>query len=388
MGEGAPVSQLERARLDIAHLRLDEHDDLWRAVDSALRVSARTLGVARVGVWFMSGDSLYRARVHGAEDARREDVVLPLGKWPEYVEAIASRRVIAADDVRTDPRTAALVPGYCEPLGITSMLDAPLFLTGEIRGIVCHEHIGPPRSWTQREIDFATSVADMLGALFEQSMRLSAERGLRAMEASTARARELTLAARATAGVAHDVNTVLQAIMNSAGGILEDCRRSARLLDELRELEHTPVRVQESIALGEVVEALEPTLRALAGDHRLTVSVDKSAWTVAATRTDIERIVLNLVTNASEVSARGAAVAVSVRREGDSVVLAVKDEGPGIDESLVDRVFEPYYSTKRDSRGGLGLFIVEVLSRRSGGVAGVKSDAGRGTTFTVTWTAP
>jgi len=49
--------------------------------------------------------------------------VLPLEGWPRYLAAVISRRVIAADDVRTDPRTSELVESYWAPLGITSMLD-------------------------------------------------------------------------------------------------------------------------------------------------------------------------------------------------------------------------------------------------------------------------
>lgn len=385
--ETEPISHLERARLDIAHLKLDEHEDLWRAVDSALRVSASTLNVARVGVWFMTGDqrSLYRARVFGGDERAAEDTILPLGDWPHYIDAIVSRRVVAANDVTTDPRTQELVATYCGPLGITSMLDTPLFLTGEVRGIVCHEHIGPARTWTQREIDFAVSVADMLGALLEQSMRLSAERRLRAAEASAARARELAFAARTAASVAHDVNTVLQAITSNAGSILEDCRRSARLLDELRELESTPVRAAESIAIADVIDALRPTLDALIGtDRRLLLDVDREAW-VNATRTDIERIVLNLVTNARDVTEKNGTIAITVRALERGATIEVRDEGPGLDPTLAERVFDPYYSTKRDGRGGLGLFIVEVIARRTGGNVSVASTPGRGATFVVTW---
>lgn len=385
-----PISELERARLDIVHLKLDEHEDLWRAVDSALRISAGTLSVARVGVWFMTGDqrSLYRARVYGGDERTADDTLLPLANWPSYAEAIASRRVVAANDVSTDARTQELVATYCAPLGITSMLDAPLFLTGEVRGIVCHEHIGPARTWTQREIDFAVSVADMLGALLEQSMRLSAERRLRAADASAARARELALAARTAASIAHDVNTVLQAITSSAGTILEDCRRSARLLDELRELEHMPVRSSESICIGDVIDALRPTLDALVGtERRLLLDIDRAGW-VNATRTDVERILLNLVTNARDVTGRDGTIGITVIASDQVVTLEVRDEGPGLDPALAERVFDPYYSTKRDGRGGLGLFIVELLTQRTGGMVSIKTVPGKGTTFIVTWPAP
>lgn len=399
-----PTSRIERARLDILHLRLEEAEDLWRAVDSALRVSASTLQIARVGVWVLSADqsALYRARLYDARTPgpMADEVVLPLVQWPLYRAAVASRRVVAASDARTDPQTAELTADYLDHLGITSMLDVPIFLTGQIHGIVCHEHIGPARAWTPREIDFAASVADMLTALLEQAIRLSAERRLRAAESDTARSRQIEVVTRTAAGIAHDVNTVLQAISANAvtagsatveerrgeavHGILEDCQRSARILDQLRDLDESRAQLGDGVGLVDVVEALRPTLEALVGPGRsLTVTVEERVF-IAATRTDIERIVLNLVTNAREASERGA-ITIAIHAADGRAVLEVDDEGPGIDPAQAEHVFEPRFSTKDAGHTGLGLFIVQVIAGRTGGVVSVASAPDRGTRFIVSW---
>ena len=62
---------------------------------------------------------------------------------PRYFEALQSERAIRAHDARTDKRTSEFRKGYLVPLGITSMLDAPVFLRGKMVGVVCHEHTGP-----------------------------------------------------------------------------------------------------------------------------------------------------------------------------------------------------------------------------------------------------
>lgn len=400
---GPLSTRLERARLDILHLRLEEADDLWRAVDSALRISGETLQVARVGIWFLTADqaALYRARLHEpGRTAPSDEAVLPLAHWPRYREAVVSRRVVAAHDARTDATTAELRADYLERVGITSMLDAPLFLTGEVHGIVCHEHIGPARTWSQREIDFATSVADMLSALLEQAMRLSAERRLRGVEADEARAARLGLAARTAAGIAHDVNTVLQAISANAvtagsatvderraeaiASILEDCQRSARILGQLRDLDAPRAVLGDAIAIADVVEGLRPTLEALVGPERqLALHVGERAF-VDATRTDVERIVLNLVSNARDAVKAGTITVVVDARDGHAH-LAVEDEGPGVPANEAAHVFEPYFSTKDDDRGGLGLFIVQVIAERSGGAVDVENRPGGGARFVVSW---
>ena len=401
-----PPSILEHARLEILHLRLDASDDLWRAFDAALAVSAATLHVRRVGVWFMTATkaSLYRARIHDVDHvAETADMILPLERWPAYRDAVLSRRVVAANDARTDPRFAEL-SGYLTTFGITSMLDVPLFLNGEVCGVVCHEHVGDARTWGPREIDFAVSVADMLSALLEQSMRLSAERRLRASEAAAARAQQLTLAARAAAGIAHDVNTVLQAISVNAEvarattsdeehrraallSILEDCQRSARILDQLRDLEKPRSTLEDPLDLTDVLEAMRPTLETIIGPHRTLVIDGEPEAFIAATRTDIERIALNLVTNACDATAEGGTVTIVVRRVEADVLLEVNDNGVGLDAEQAERVFEPFYSTKGEGHGGLGLFIVHATSARSGGAVTLQSEVGRGATFVVTWPA-
>ena len=326
--------------------------------------------------------------------------MLPLATWPDYRDAVLSRRVVVASDARTAPRTADLRATYLDRFGITSMLDDPLFLGGEVHGVVCLEHIGPARVWTQRETDFAVSVGDMLSALLEQAVRLSAERGLRTIDADRARSRQITVVARTAAGIARDVNKVLQAISANAvaagsatieerrteaiHAIIEDCQRSARILGQLRELDEPRVRLGDTVGLADVVVTLRPTLEALVGPTRsLDVTVEDRVF-IAATRTDIERIVLNLVTNARDASENGA-ITITIRQSDGHALLEVDDDGPGLDPAQADHVFEPYFSTKDTAQGGLGLFIVQVIAERSGGSVSVTNAPDRGARFVVPW---
>ena len=77
---------------------------------------------------------------------------------------------------------AGLVAGYLNPLGITSLLDVPVWVRGEVVGVICHEHIGPAREWSAEEIDFASSLAAMISLALEESHRARSERMLRESE--------------------------------------------------------------------------------------------------------------------------------------------------------------------------------------------------------------
>ena len=110
----------------------------------------------------------------GAELAAQE--------YPAYFAALQEEHTIAAHNARTDARTREFSASYLEPLGITSMLDAPIRAGGAIAGVICHEHVGPVRRWEVDEQNFAASVADLLSLALETGERKKAEAELRRSE--------------------------------------------------------------------------------------------------------------------------------------------------------------------------------------------------------------
>lgn len=404
MTDEAPVS-LDSARLKIVRLVLDDFDDLKRAMLTAACVSANTLSVTRVGIWSLSEDrtKLRRVALHDLrhpDDHAAEDLELPLADWPSYHTALASRRVVATNDALTDLRTSQLAATYLLPHGVTSMMDAPLFLRGEVWGVVCHEHTGAPRIWSDREVAFAVSVADMLSTMLEQAMRLAIEARLRQTEAELAQLRRAEAVVRTAAAIGHDINTLLQAISGRAelaahyarGGetetlseIVNDCQRAARIVGQLRDLAAPAQTVGFESDLSFVLEDTRATLEALlAPTHTLDIQLAAEA-SVPAGRADLERIVLNLVVNAKEAMPSGGTVSVATRRSESSVSLEVRDHGSGIAPEQAEQIFEPYFTTKNGRNSGLGLFAVATIARRTGGVVGVESAAGTGTKISITW---
>ena len=404
MTDEAPVS-LDSARLRIARLVLDDFADLKRALLTAARVSATTLGVARVGIWSLSEDRATLRRV-ALYDLRRpdqpavEDLELPLTEWPEYLAAVSSRRVVATADALADPRTAQLADSYLIPHGVASMMDAPLFLRGDVWGVVCHEHTGSPRIWTEREIDFAVSVADMLSTMLEQAMRLATEARLRQAEAELAQLRHAEAVVRTGAAIGHDINTLLQAISGRAElaahydpsgqaqallDIVGDCQRAARIVGQLRELDAPSQALGFGSDLSFVIEDTRATLASLLmPSHTLALDLTPEA-SVPASRADVERIVLNLVVNAKEAMPLGGVVSVITRRTSAGISLEVRDQGGGITPEQAAHIFEPYFTTKNGRNTGLGLFAVATIARRTSGVVAIDSTPGAGTTVSIAW---
>ncbi len=144
-------------------------------LEAALRVlteaAATELAVARVSVWWLSAERLSLADLFaGAAHATGGELLAT--KYPSYFGALTKSRVLAADDARFDPRTREFRDDYLVPLGITSMLDAPVRSLGELVGVLCHEHVGPRRTFSIDEQMFAASLADLVGQALAASSRL------------------------------------------------------------------------------------------------------------------------------------------------------------------------------------------------------------------------
>jgi PAS domain S-box-containing protein len=140
--------------------------------------SAKQLGVARVGIWLMDEldsriECVCLIRSEGVPGAKPDALTTTMA--PAYFSALREARVVAAHDARSDPRTAELTSSYLNPLGITSMLDAPVRAFGEVVGVVCHEHIGPVRTWTPEEQSFAAAVGDLVALAILSARRVDAE---------------------------------------------------------------------------------------------------------------------------------------------------------------------------------------------------------------------
>ncbi len=155
--------------------------DFDAAIRQLTEVAARLLGVPRASVWRYDNArsglvcvDLYEPMT-GSHSSGLE---LLASQYPRYFRALESERAIAAGDARTDPRTAEFTEGYLRPLGIGAMLDAPVFLRGEMMGVVCHEHVGPPRTWELWEELLAGTLADFVSMVLEAGERVEREREL------------------------------------------------------------------------------------------------------------------------------------------------------------------------------------------------------------------
>lgn len=156
--------------------------DLEEAFHAITAEIGRGTCMARASIWLLgpAGEAIVCGSLYETQEERQTSgMVLSAVDFPSYFRALNENEVIAAQDACHDPRTREFTESYLKPLGITSMLDAPLNVGGVLVGVLCLEHVGPPHSWTPDEQSFAVSLANFISLVLSQHERRKIEDMLR-----------------------------------------------------------------------------------------------------------------------------------------------------------------------------------------------------------------
>lgn len=375
---------LELAALD----KSDTQSTLRRIVRSA----AEATGIARVNWWSLAlNPPAIRCEVAFELETGEFDsgVVLRESDYPRYFRALREEQVIVADDAHNDPRTSEFREGYLVPLRIGAMLDVPVWLGGQLAGVLCHEWVGGPHTWTSAEREFATSMGQVIATTLEIRERTRAEDGIRARDEFLSVASHELYTPLASLKLA--VDTLRSQKLGAA-----DADRTLALLDrQVGRLSHlvsdlldvSRVKagrmslVPESFDLVELARDVAERFSTVS-----TILVHASEPVVGTwDKSRIDQVVTNLVSNATKFG-RGHPVRISVERDSAHARLLVHDEGIGIPADRLPRIFERFeraVSTRSFGGLGLGLFIVRGIVAAHGGWVTAESVVDRGTTFTV-----
>lgn len=262
-----------------------------------------------------------------------------------------------------------------------------------------------------------------LGAAVRRAMQEIKERDERwRLEAKFIEAQKMEVLGQLASGVAHDFNNILAIIMGYSDLIISKLDRENPLQKYLGEIRHASERavgltrqllvfsrkeVVNSVVLdlNEVVESLDKMLRRLIDENiEMRIVYEKHLGRIKADSGYIGQVLMNLVVNARDAMPNGGNLTIStwnvafpeviagsgptglpakaLAKEGDFVVLSVKDTGTGMTAEVKEHLFEAFYTTKLQGKGtGLGLATCQTIMQLSGGYIDVLSQEGKGTTF-------
>ena len=233
----------------------------------------------------------------------------------------------------------------------------------------------------------------------------------RSLESQLLQAQKMDAIGKLTGGIAHDFNNLLAAVLGGLG-LLE---RRAKLEEEQRRVLAMTKRAAEqgtelvrrllafarrqnlepqALELSSLKDAVADLLaHTLGGLVNLEWRVGKDVWTAFADQTQLELALVNLIINARDAMPTGGTVAVDAENRqvaadeipglpaGDFVRLSVTDTGTGISPGDLEKVMEPFFTTKAVGKGsGLGLSMVYGFAKQSNGAFHIASELGRGTT--------
>jgi signal transduction histidine kinase len=170
-------------------------------------------------------------------------------------------------------------------------------------------------------------------------------------------------------------------ILGSATQIETALRRARAVMSEIMRLVRPTVINTQPIAVDKWFEMLRDDLQTFA-TNPITLTFDPGeALVVSGDRDQLSRVIASLVTNAVEALPNGGKVSVSARAVGSGVELEVADSGSGMDSEILTHVFDPLFTTKRNS-AGLGLSIAQQIVEAHGGPLSIESAPGTGTRVT------
>ncbi|MBW2635090.1 MAG: HAMP domain-containing histidine kinase, partial [Deltaproteobacteria bacterium] len=125
--------------------------------------------------------------------------------------------------------------------------------------------------------------------------------------------------------------------------------------------------------------------RAKYGNTEVRTQLEKNLPSVFASETEIQQVFMNLINNAIDAMEKtGGIITLTSKRVGDDILVTVADNGPGIADANLSRIFDPFYTTKPVGKGtGLGLSICYGIIKKIGGDIKVSSIKGQGSTFEI-----
>jgi signal transduction histidine kinase len=324
-------------------------------------------------------------------------------KFPISTLVMTTRETQGTEDVMEDPRMAdpdlAGDPMDMVSHGTRASLASPLEWGEHLLGIVAF-HSRVPRKWTDNEIALIEAAAREVSIALNHASQFSeavqtAER-LRHLDEMRSDfvamvSHELRSPMTVVAGIADILKKRQAALSPEQRNELIDtlgreARRLTRLVSEVLDLETLDQGSMElHVGLVDMGELARESVTDAGLADRTDLSVERGDAVCQADGDRIKQVFLNLISNAAKFSGENKPIRVTVSPDAEGVCVSVRDEGPGIADEDVDKLFQRFSrldtGLERKAGSGLGLYLSRMIVEAHGGTIWVESKVGKGTTF-------
>ncbi|MCD4831907.1 MAG: PAS domain S-box protein [Anaerohalosphaeraceae bacterium] len=414
--EEQKLALLERAKIqENAIYQLSVNDaiiagDIEEGLKKITEITSKVMGVKRAGVWLFSDDhrQLQCSDMYDSlSSTHSKGIVINIADCPGYFEALKDGKPIDVADVINDPRTGEFAESYLKPLGIDSMLDVAICVSGKTIGVLCCESVGIRRQWTNDEITFAGKISDHLAIAFMNASRVQIQRKLKSLNTELRESnKELQ---RFTYVASHDLREPLRKI-SAFGNLLDaslkgklgqdDAENLAFMIEGASRLSkmieglliysriNTTASKLENVDLNEILEQIrEPELAVLLEKTNAEIKIPEPLPAVEVDPTQIYQLFQNIITNSIKFQPEGAnpCITITSKPAPDGMTkIEITDNGIGIKpeyQQAIFNMFKRMNTGKKYMGTGIGLSICKKIVEHYKGTIGVESQPEKGATF-------
>ncbi|MBX3096290.1 MAG: GAF domain-containing protein [Fimbriimonadaceae bacterium] len=304
-----------------------------------------------------------------------------------YCQFCLAEGPIIIQDARQDDRYRELLPFQ---VGLTRYAGTPIHSpNGEVIGTLCILDSNSSEILETDDLNLLRLVAMRISSELERERYISGlETDLEEAQARAIRNEKLAVTGTLSAAVAHDIRNILTAMkldLDAGPDAIE------KHIDRFSLLAHRllsyakPSRVMKASvdlhdSLHRVLSLLEP--HASIAKIKVEAEVPSDLPPVLADPARLDHLFVNLILNAVQAMGRSGVLRVKVKADGKGVTTSISDSGPGLSEDQVEKLFEPFASTRQDGFG-LGLYSAQQIAKECEGQITVQSTLGEGATFHV-----
>lgn len=313
-------------------------------------------------------------------------------------EICEENRAIIIENVQTDPRVQ--YPKEAKEEGIRMMVDLPLFIGQNVVGVL-RIFFDRHREFSEEDLNFAIAIAEQCALAIDKARLI--EKQQTQYDHLAIQADKLSSLGRMAAGIAHEINNPLAGILLYSSNLIKKVPETGPLKKGLEVIIHETIRCRGIIqdllefsrqreplkALADLNGVINKASSILSNEFRLNrISLEKrladNLPSVLIDVNQMEQVFINFFMNAIEAIQGQGQISVRSYKDKDNqgVVVEIEDSGMGIPQEHLERIFEPFFSTKPKGTG-LGLAVNYGIIQKHGGQLRVSSQPGRGTTMTI-----
>ena len=411
------------SQVNQAIFRIRDIDELFRKI-CQVAVESGQFRMAWIGLADEVDGHLKPIAYAGHEDGYLEHIMISTaagsskGKGPSG-SAFRAGKVIISRDIAADPR---MLPWRAEALkrGYRSSASVPFRSKGAPFGTLSL-YASEADFFTPDEQKLLQEIADDISFAIDSKLTEIEHRRMEdekfKLEAQLRQSQKMEAIGSLAGGIAHDLNNILFPISGLSEMLLAEnppdspqhakidqiyksAQRGSALIKQIlafsRQSNPQKLTIRIQPILEEVISLTQSTILR---NIDITSHVPADCGMVLADPTQVHQIMMNLITNACHaVEENGGTIHVGLKeaviekdhslfqnmQTGRYACITVSDTGTGIDQTLIDKIFTPYFTTKDHEKGtGLGLSVVYGIVKEHGGDIQVQSEVGKGTTFYV-----